>query len=149
MASQRRGSASPSSGDHYDSETPGASCWSLSTTERGRQLWASCRRRITSERRSSRLKTAGRVRPRLEARLVCSALSAQGLAPHFCELRAPHIASTSLCYAFASTSLKTTSVPCISGLAQSSAWHATTSTLCYSRSVRSFAFACTLDLDPG
>ena len=31
MASQRRGSSSPSSGDHYNSETAGASCWSPRT----------------------------------------------------------------------------------------------------------------------
>ena len=40
----------------------------------GGQPWISCRRRSISERRSSRLRTAERVRPRHEARLVCPAL---------------------------------------------------------------------------
>ena len=74
MSSQRSGSSSPLSGDYYHSETAGASWWSPHTLAHGRRPWTSCRRRFTSERRSSRLTTAERVGPRQEARLVCSAL---------------------------------------------------------------------------
>ena len=74
-------------------------------------------------------------------------------------LCAPHSASYlrigKHSYVFASiaplstiASLKTASVPCVAGLAQSSACHTTASgsALCYSRSVRSFALACVLGL---
>ena len=104
MASQRRGSSSPSSGDQYDvnSETAGASCWSPRTKAYGRQPWTSRRRSFTtSERRSSRPKKAGRVRPRQEARL-CSAFCLHKALLHILPAQAfaPHFASTSLCSAF-------------------------------------------------
>ena len=134
-----------------------------------RQPWTSCRRRFTSERRSSRLRAAERVRPRQEARLVHLALrqlvltqlrrepAHASMARPVCSvlrqlvanLPASRSAFTSIAPRAASASLDTASVLYISGLAQSSAWHATAFALfrCF-RQVRNFALACILDSRP-
>ena len=112
-----------------------------------RQPWTSCSRRFNSERRSSRLRTAERVRPRQDARLVHRALPqlvlthlrrdpalasiARPVRPALYQvvanLPASRSAFTSIAPRAASASLGIASVPCISGLAQSSAGYATAS----------------------
>ena len=134
----------------------------------GRQPWTSRRRRFTRERRSSRLRTAERVCPRQEVRLICPALrqlvlttlrreADTSLNSQTCSLRA-----TPACCKFASLALRITStapraaianldiasVSCTSGLAQSSDGHATTFDLWCFRQVRNFSLVCTLDSIP-
>ena len=147
MASQRSGSSSPSSGDHYDSETAGASYWSLRMKARRRQLWTSCRRRFTSERRSSRLKMIGRVRPRQEARLVCSAICQhKTLLRIFTSFTLRSLPARAFDPHFPAQASRPPLSPAPLGFAQSSLRHAIASVLCYSRFVHSFASACILDL---
>ena len=70
MASQRNGSPSPSSGDHYDRETAGASCWSSRTWHMDDNLGL---RAEDAAPRSDAPRDSGRperVRPRQEARLI-------------------------------------------------------------------------------
>ena len=74
MASQRRGSSSPSSGDHYNSETAGTSCWSPRTWHIDGNLGLRAEDaapRSNAPRDSGRQK---RVRTRQEARLDGPAL---------------------------------------------------------------------------
>ena len=74
MASQRSGSSSPSSGDHYNSETAGASCWSPRTWHMDGNLGL---RAEDAAPRSFGLRDSGRpnrVRTRQEVRLVGPAL---------------------------------------------------------------------------
>ena len=74
MASQQRGSSSPSSGDHYNSETAGASCWSPRTWHMDGNLGL---RAEDAAPRSNAPRASGRperVRPRQEPRLVGPAL---------------------------------------------------------------------------
>ena len=74
MASQRSGSSSPSSGDHYNSETAGTSCWSPRTWHIDGNLGLRAEDaapRSNAPRDSGRQK---RVRTRQEARLVGPAL---------------------------------------------------------------------------
>ena len=106
----------------------------------GRQPCTWCTRRLTSKRRSSRLRTAERVRPRQEARLVCPAfcqlsrnsaeeptqtstarLVRSALHQLAANLPASRSAFTSITPRAASASLGTATAPCISGLAKSSA----------------------------
>ena len=74
MASQRSGPSSPSSGDHYNSETAGTSCWSPRTWHMDGNLGL---RAEDAAPRSNAPRASGRperVRPRQEPRLVGPAL---------------------------------------------------------------------------
>ena len=74
MASQGSGFSSPSSGDHYNSETAGASCWSPRTWHMDGNLGL---RAEDTAPRSNAPRDSGRqerVRPRQAARLVGPAL---------------------------------------------------------------------------
>ena len=74
MASQRSGSSSPSSGDRYNSETAGASCWSTRTWQLDDNLGL---RSEDTAPWSNAPRDSGRqvrVRPRQEARLASPAL---------------------------------------------------------------------------
>ena len=74
MASQRRGSSSPSSGDHYNSETTGASCWSPRTWQMDGNLGLRAEDAATQSFAPRDSGRRNRVRTRREVRLVGTAL---------------------------------------------------------------------------
>ena len=130
MASQRSGSFSPSSRDHYNSETAWASCWSPRTWHMDGNLGL---RAEDAAPRSNAPRTSGRqerVLPRREARLVGPALGRLLCSPakelpqasptrlvrpvlrqHVTNLPASRSASTSIAPRAASASLGTASAP--------------------------------------
>ena len=139
MASQRSGSSSPSSGDHYNNETAGVSCWSPRTWHIDGNLGL---RAEDAAPRSNAPRDSGRperVCTRQGARLVGPALCRlrcnpakeptqasptrlvrSALRQHVAILPASRSASNSIAPRAASPSLGTAAAPCLGGLSTSS-----------------------------